>query len=112
MSFFQWKLPFQRGYWLVHPWDSGQQDAWVPQRIYPAEIRPRASMRFYLSEIAVFRTTLAGMLQQVRYLRWRIRFIRAVVRTDDGKLFKVKVDKEIRSEFAKLRRTAKALDHL
>lgn len=112
MSFFHWKLPFHRGYWLAQPWDSGQQDRWVPQRIYPAEIRPRASMTFYLSEIGVFRTTLAETLQQVRYLRWRIRFLKAIVRTDDGKLFKVKIDKAIRRELAKIERSAKAVGHL
>ncbi len=112
MSFFHWKLPFHRGYWLVQPWDSGQQDRWVPQRIYPVEIKARASTTFYLSEIAVFRTTLAEMLQQVRCMRWRIRFLKAIVRTDDGKLFKVRIDKAVRSELAKIERSAKALDHL
>lgn len=83
-----------------------------PQRIYPVEIKARASTTFYLSEIAVFRTTLAEMLQQVRCMRWRIRFLKAIVRTDDGKLFKVRIDKAVRSELAKIERSAKALDHL
>ena len=52
------------------------------------------------------------MLQEVRHLRWRVRFIKAIVRTDDGKIFKVKLDKTIRRELAKVRGTARALDHL
>src|ERR1700722_1631217 len=39
LSFFRWKLPFQRRYWMMNPWDYTQHDAWVPQRTYPAEIR-------------------------------------------------------------------------
>jgi hypothetical protein len=111
-SFFHWKMPFSRGYWMVNPWDSAQHDPWVPMRTYPAEIRPRASATFFLSEIDVFRSTMAEKLQEVRHLRWRARFIKAIVRTDDGKLFKVKLDKPIQRELAKARRTAKALDHL
>lgn len=111
-SFFHWKLPFMRGYWMVNPWDSEQHDPWVPKCTYPVEIRPRRSATFFLSEIDVFRSTMAETLQEVRHLRWRVRFIKAIVRTDDGKIFKVKLDKKIRRELAKVRRTAKALDHI
>jgi hypothetical protein len=111
-SFFHWKVPFRGGYWIVNPWDYSQHDPWAPQRIYPAEIRPRASTTFFLSEIDMFRSSLAEMLQEVRHLRWRIRFMKAIVVTDDGKLFKVKLDKAIRRELAKVRQTAKALEHV
>ena len=52
------------------------------------------------------------MLQDVRHLRWRVQFIRAVVRTDDGKIFKVKLDQTILRELVKAFATAKALDDL
>jgi bifunctional DNA-binding transcriptional regulator/antitoxin component of YhaV-PrlF toxin-antitoxin module len=55
---------------------------------------------------------MAEMLQEVRHLRWRARFIKAIVRTDDGKIFKVKLDQAVRRELAKVQRTATALDHL
>jgi len=38
--------------------------------------------------------------------------MKAIVVTDDGKLFKVKLDKAIWHKLAKARRTAKALDHV
>jgi hypothetical protein len=97
---------------MVNPWDYSQHDPWVPQRTYPAEIRPRASTTFFLSEIDMFRSSLAEMLQEVRHHRWRIRFMKAIVVTDDGKMFKVKLDKTIQRELAKVRRTAKALNHV
>ncbi len=98
---------------MINPWDYSQHDPWVPQRIYPFEIKPRGSATFFLSEIERFRSTMAEMmLQEVRHLRWRVRFIKAIVRTDDGKIFKVKLDKTIRRELAKVRGTARALDHL
>jgi hypothetical protein len=96
----------------MNPWDFSQHDPWVPQRTYPAEIRPRGSATFLLCEIARFRTTMAEMLHEVRHLRWRVHFIKAIALTDDGKIFKVKLDKQIRRELATLPRTATALDHL
>jgi hypothetical protein len=112
LSFFRWKLPFQRRYWMMNPWDYTQHDAWVPQRTYPAEIRPRGSATFFLSEIDRFRSTMAEMLHEVGHSKWRVRFIKAIVVTDDGKIFEVNLDQTIRKEVAKSRRTAKALDHL
>jgi len=111
-SFFHWKVPFKRGYWTVNPWDSSQHDPWIPARNYPVEIRPCGSTTFFLSEIAVFRATMAEKLQEVRHLRWRINFMKAIVRTDDGKIFKVKIDKTIRPELANAKRTSIALDHV
>jgi hypothetical protein len=55
---------------------------------------------------------MAESFQQVRFLRWRIRFIKAMIRTADGKMFRAKVDKEVRREFAGIARAAKSLDHL
>jgi hypothetical protein len=55
---------------------------------------------------------MAERLNAVRHARWRIRFTKAIVITEDGKTFKVKLDTVIRSELHQARRTAKALDHL
>jgi hypothetical protein len=112
LGFFHWKVPFRREYWTVEPWDSSQHDRWVPKRDYPAEIKPRGSANFYLGEMARFRSTMSEMFNEVRHLRWRLRFIKAIVVTDDGKIFKVKLDRPVRRELAKCRHTGKSLDQL
>ena len=111
-AFFNWKLPFRREYWTVEPWDFSQHDPWVPKRDYPAEIKPRGSANFYLGEMALFLSAMSEMFNEVRHLRWRLCFIKAIVVTDDGKIFKVRLDKAFRTELAKCRRTAKSLDQL
>ena len=112
LAFLHLKVPFRSGYWMITPWDYVQHDPWVPMRTYPVEIRPRGSATITLSEIERFRSTTAEMFQQVSRWRWRFRFIKALVVTEDGKIFKVKLDKTIRRELAKVRRTAKALEHV
>ena len=111
-SFFRWTMPFKRGTWMINPWDYIQHDPWVPQRTYPAEIRPRKSATFFLSEIDHFRSTMAEILQEVHYLWWRVRFIRAIALTADGRIFKVKLDKTVRRELARSRKIAKSLHRL
>jgi hypothetical protein len=98
LSFFRWKVPFGGGSWIVNPWDYQQHDQWVPQR--------------FLTDLAGFRATMAEMFNEVRYYRWRLRFVRAIVITEDGMIFKAKIDKKIRGEVAKARSTAKALDQV
>jgi hypothetical protein len=112
MGFFQWKLPFHREYWLITPWDYARHDHWVPQRVYPTEIKPRSSQTFFLQDIATFRFTMAECLQPIWLAPWRIRFIKAIIRTDDGQLFKAKLDSEVRRALTKIARTAKALSHV
>jgi hypothetical protein len=70
MGFFQWKLPFHREYWLITPWDYARHDPWVPQRVYPTEIKPRSSQTFFLQDIATFRFTMAECLQPIWLARW------------------------------------------
>jgi hypothetical protein len=112
LSFFRWKVPFRTGTWAINPWDYRQHDPLVPQRQYPAEIKPRGSVTVFLTDLAGFRTTMAEAFNEVRLSRWRLRFVRAIVITEDGRVFKAKVDKEIRRELAKVRSTAKAIDHV
>jgi hypothetical protein len=112
-SFFHWKIPFNGGRsWMVNPWDYRQHDPWVPLRHYPAEIKPRGSMTVFLSDLAGFRTTMAEAFNDVHHFRWRLRFIKAVAVTEDGRIFKVKVDKKIKGELAKARETSKSLKHV
>jgi hypothetical protein len=109
LSFFRWKVPFRSETWMISPWDFWQHDVWIPQRHYPSEIRPRGSVTVFLSDLAGFRTTMAEAFNEVRHFRWRLRFVRAIVITEDGKIFRAKVHKKIRGELAKARSTAKAL---
>ena len=111
-SFFHWKVPFRSGFWMVNPWDFSQHDPWVPKRDYPAEIKPRASGTFFVSEMALFRSTMAEMISEMGFMRWRARFLKAIVLTGDGKMFKVKLNKDVRRELAKCRHTGKSLDQL
>lgn len=112
MGFFQWKLPFHREYWQIIPWDYGGHDPWVPQRVYPTEIKPRSSQTFFLQEIETFRAQTAEFLQPLWLARWRVRFIKAIIRTDDGQLFKAKLDNGVRRKFPKMARSAKALSQI
>ena len=104
MSFFFWRVPFKHGFFLVTPMDYSQEDSWVPQKRYPIEIKPRSSQSFYLSGIDVFLQQARDKFVGRTFLeRLRYRFLRASVRTDDGKMFNVKLDKSIRHEFRKVR---------
>jgi hypothetical protein len=52
LDFFRWIMPFKSGFWLITPWDYSLHNAWVPQRTYPAEIRPRGSETFFYPRLA------------------------------------------------------------
>jgi hypothetical protein len=105
-AFFSWKLPFKSEYYTVNPWDATQHDPLVRRRDYPAEIKPRSSATFFLAEISVFQETLSNMLLQEHLSQWRSRPIRAVVVTEDAKLFKVKIDRSLKRKLAELGRAA------
>jgi len=107
LSFFHWRVPFKRGVWLVMPMDYSQGDPWVPQRLYPAEIAPRSAKIFYLSGLETFRNECRDKFIGSSFLdRFRFRFLRARVRTDDGKLFNVKIDNSFRNEISEVSRSA------
>lgn len=107
LNFFHWRVPFKRGVWLVMPMDYSQGDPWVPQKQYPVEIAPRSSQTFYLSGIDTFRTECRNKFIGDNFIdRCRFRFLRARVRTDDGKLFNVRIDSSLRKEIFDVRRGA------
>jgi hypothetical protein len=104
MAFFYWSVPFKRGRWLVQPLDYIQSDPWVRRNSYPVEIRPRSSQTFVLSDIAEFHSMLRDDFMGKTWLdRSRFAFLRANVRTDDGRLFKVQLDQSLRKEIAQIR---------
>lgn len=97
-AFFCWKLPFERGSFLVNPLDFYGDD-WFPKRTYPIEIKPRSSVMVCLSEISVFREMCRDKIIGNRvFNRFRFRFMRAIVVTDDSKIFKVRLDRSLRKE--------------
>jgi hypothetical protein len=103
-SFFHWKVPVSYSGWTVNPWDYSQGDDWVPQKRYPVEIKPRCSENFFLGEISVFRDQMRRIFLGANFFeRWRFRFLRARVITDDGKIFNVKLDPSLREELRSLR---------
>jgi hypothetical protein len=104
MSFFFWRLPFKPGFFLVTPMDYSNEDPWVPQKRYPIEIKPRTSQSFYLSGIDLFcQLAQEKFVGQTFLERLRSRFLGAMVRTSDGKMFDVRLDKSIRDELRKVR---------
>jgi hypothetical protein len=105
MAFFYWRAPFKRGWRLVQPLDYIQSDPWVRRNSYPVEIRPRSSQTFVLSDIAEFHSMLRDDFMARTWLdRCRFTFLRANVRTDDGRLFKVQLDQSLRKEIAQITR--------
>lgn len=111
MSFFHWKIPFNRGAWNIIPLDYSQADEWVPQKRYPIEIRRGCSETFFLSEISVFKArhhNIFSTLSFVDRCRWYL--MRAIVVTDDGKIFSAKVEARLRKELRALLASSASTD--
>src|SRR5438270_12731441 len=54
LSFFYWRLPLSRTTAVVMPWDYIQHDQWIPQKIYPFEVKPRTASTFFLNAMSSF----------------------------------------------------------
>jgi hypothetical protein len=96
-TYFRWKLPFARLDWFITPWDYTPHDTWVPQRKYPFDVAPRKSETFFVSDVDQMRRVLHGIAKDA-WPRWRFRFLRARVLTDDGIFFRAKIDRSVRKE--------------
>ncbi|WP_234678923.1 hypothetical protein [Bradyrhizobium monzae] len=104
-GFFHWKIPFQRQLFEVLPLDMSAGDKWAPQRKYPTEIKPRTSDRFFLSDLEMFRHySRQHFIGASIWSRITGRFLSAVVFTDEGKVFKVVLDKSVRKQLAAIRK--------
>jgi hypothetical protein len=103
-AFFGWRLPFSRDGWTVNPWDYSASDEWVPQKKYPFEVKLRGSEIFFIAEKSVFQTAMVEIFKSLDWSqRLRARWLHAVAITDDGKIFRVKLDQTIRKELRALR---------
>lgn len=103
MSFFFWKIPFRRGLFLVMPLDCAQADQWIAPKTYPVEIKPRTSVSFILSDIETFRKEVKDKLMGQTFLeRLQFRFLRARLRSADGRMFSARLDKSFVQECKKI----------
>ena len=103
LSFFLWKVPLNRGAWVVHPLDFTMTDEWVQQKQYPVEIKPRSSKTFTLQTADMFRDTWRKNFAEASFLqRCQFRFLMAEVITDEGRAFKVKMSRSLRSQLRAL----------
>ncbi|MGE5536320.1 MAG: hypothetical protein ACM3W7_12490 [Acidobacteriota bacterium] len=103
LSFFRWKLPFDRGTYMVNPWDYLSHDVWVSQKQYPFEIKPRAAQTFFIADTERFHTELLKMFEQGGFLkRLQYRYMRVCIITGDGTIFRAKLDRKVRHELHQL----------
>jgi hypothetical protein len=104
LSFFRWKVPFYPGAWILNPLDFSATDEWVQQKQYPVEIQPRHAKNFTLQSIDGFREmTRSNFIGKTFFERIRCRFLGAIILTDDGRIFKVSMDKSVYKELRTLR---------
>ena len=81
-----------------------QHDEWVPQKSYPVEIKPRTSEKFFLNDMSTFYEGMAEILPKTNAIqRFRGRFLRSYVMTDDGRRFRVRLESSLRNELRGLR---------
>jgi hypothetical protein len=99
-AFFNWQLPGQKhSSFIVNPMDAYATDEWVAQRKYPVEILPKATEYLMISDIATFQKEFTDMIKTQSFLkRMLYRFIRVTILTDDGRRFKAKIGKGVRTE--------------
>jgi len=101
-GFFMWKALLKREYMTQPPMEFNQTFPYFAilgePHSYPVEIAPRASETFYICEKAGLESEAKRMLRANKSFLDRLRFwfIRALVQTDDGKMFRVKLSREVR----------------
>ena len=95
-SYFQWKVPFHKNYWVINPFDHSPNNPYVPKREYPIKIEQKYSESFFLSDKPSFHSEMKEGFKDIKYLaKLRGRYIKALVFTDDGSAFKAKISKEV-----------------
>jgi hypothetical protein len=104
-AFFHWCASFKWGTWFITPHDYSASDEWVPQKKYPVEIKPRSSENFFLSEKSMFCDQFREVFATANFFdRCRFYYFKAIVITDDGKIFKVAINRRLRKELRELLR--------
>ena len=105
MSFFYFRMPFQREMLLLTPMDYSAAHEHVPQRTYPTEIPPRRSEFFFMTTLPMFKQEMSRTMPKSsgwlsRYRWWRLR---AVVVSADGREFACKMERSMRTQLRALR---------
>jgi hypothetical protein len=100
-GFFYWKVPFRGEVMQVMPLDLSGSPL-IPPKRYPTEISPRASASFTISDMPLFEQE-AKRMRGANTLadRLRFRFVRALVRTDDGETFRMKLSPGVREVWSR-----------
>ena len=92
-----WNYPFAEHSYLFQPHDAFVGDPIVPYAAYPVTIEPNESHGIvFISEDAFFKMFTDEKIQSFLG-RLFARFMTLKINTDDGRVFKVKLNKQIRS---------------
>lgn len=95
-SFFRFKIPLQSGCHMINPLDAFVGDEWIVQRNYPVIINPRRTETFFISKAEALASESKDMIGSMGFFRKiRISNIHAEIVTEDGKLFKSKIDNSV-----------------
>lgn len=106
-AFFHWHVRLRRGTFMVTPHDYSARDPHVPQQQYPVEIAPRASHSFFLSEARMFRKEMRRIMSGPYAVgRLGLFLMHAIIVSDDGQRFHVKLDKSVCKELRAIRKAA------
>jgi hypothetical protein len=101
-GFFDWKPPLKRRGYLTDPSDAYGGSDLIVQKHYPQEIPPKASQTFFLSDLETFEKVVQEQFSKASALdRLRFRFMKAVVSTGDGAMFKVTLRKQVREVWSR-----------
>jgi hypothetical protein len=107
-SFFHWKLPFSKVNWMISPMDSFGNDIYVPIRKYPFKLEPRHSESFFLADKKTFKDEMRRCFGDLKYFVYlRAHLIKAVIHTDDGTRFVVKLSKTLINELLESAKSSK-----
>jgi hypothetical protein len=99
-AFLYWKVPFSSGFLKVAPLDLTGSALILPKQ-YPYEISPRSSATFTIWELPTLEREAKKLRGTDTFInRVRFHFIRAFVRTADGKTFRVKLAPGVRKAWA------------
>lgn len=98
-AFFNWRIPFHRGYATVNPLDYYGQDRYIPRRQYPVSVESRTSETIYISTVDMMISNFAQMKQELpRFKRFLFRWTIARIVTEDHVIFRVKLSKDLRHQ--------------
>jgi hypothetical protein len=92
--FFSWRFPFDTTNATLNP---------QTELTFPLELAPGRNILLRLSDLDMFKSEMVRMSGHLKWLRrLRLHYCGAVIYTEDGKKFRVKIAPSLRKEFKKL----------